>query len=81
MAQEGRPTGISYEDATDPGRFVDFDGAPAQVVSLKADSESGALPSARLELDLGSEYVVLIGYFSNGELMETGRERPFPDVG
>ena len=33
--------------------------------------------SARLDLDLGDEYVVLLGYFRGGEFIEEGRERPF----
>ena len=37
------------------------------------------LHSARLELDLGDEYLVLFGHFSGSEFMETGRERPFSE--
>jgi hypothetical protein len=33
----------------------------------------------RIELDLGEEYLALLGYFSDfsGEFMEESRERPF----
>jgi hypothetical protein len=33
----------------------------------------------RIELDLGEEYVALLGYFSDfsGKFMEEARERPF----
>ena len=41
--------------------------------------EMGELHSARLELDLGDEYLVLFGHFSGSEFMETGRERPFSE--
>jgi hypothetical protein len=37
-------------------------------------------PSAQLDLDLGDEYLVLLGYFSAGEFMETSRERPLSDA-
>ena len=38
--------------------------------------------SARLDLDLGDEYVVLLGYFTDlsGEFIEEGRERPFGEA-
>jgi hypothetical protein len=36
--------------------------------------------SARLDLDLGDEYVVLLGYFRGGEFIEEGRERPFGEA-
>ena len=82
MAEEGRPTGITYEDAKDAaqrGGNVDFEGRKARVVSLNAMDEMGELHSARLELDLVDEYLVLFGHFSGSEFMETGRERPFSE--
>ena len=39
--------------------------------------EMGELHSARLELDLGDEYLVLFGHFSGNEFMEVDRGRPF----
>jgi hypothetical protein len=85
--KEGRvlppaPTGITYEDAKDAaqrGGNVDFEGRKARVVSLNAMDEMGELHSARLELDLVDEYLVLFGHFSGSEFMETGRERPFSE--
>ncbi len=79
MAEEGRPTGIKYEDAmgaAQRGGSVDFEGRNARVVSLHGMDEMGELHSARLELDLG---MVLFGHFSGSEFMETGRERPFSE--
>jgi hypothetical protein len=67
MAEEERPTRIRYEDAMHAAKHgggVDFEGHEA--------------PSARLTLDLGDEYLVLLGYFSrSGEFIEKGREHPF----
>jgi hypothetical protein len=80
MAEEGRPTGIRYEDAmgaAQRGGNVDFEGRMARVVSLHGMDEMDELHSARLELDLGYEYLVLFGYFSGNEFMEVGRERRF----
>jgi hypothetical protein len=48
------------------------------VVQLSDSSGIDEAPSARLELDLGQEYLMLHGYFDRGgEFVETGRERPF----
>jgi hypothetical protein len=80
MAEEGRPTGIKYEDAmgaAQRGGSVDFEGRNARVVSLHGMDEMGEMHSARLELDLGDEYLVLFGHFSGNAFMEVGRERPF----
>jgi hypothetical protein len=80
MAEEGRPTGIKYEDAmgaAQRGGNVDFEGRKARVVSLHGMDEMGELYSARLELDLEDERLVLFGHFSGNEFMEVDRERPF----
>jgi hypothetical protein len=80
MAEEGRPTGIKYEDAmgaAQRGGNVDFEGRKARVVGLHGMDEMGELHSARLKLDLGDEYLVLFGHFSGNEFMQVGRERPF----
>ena len=76
---EGRPTRITREEADDAARrggSVDFEGRPAQVVRLNVESHVGAQHTARLQLDLGDEQLVLFGYFSGDEfIMETGRRR------
>jgi hypothetical protein len=80
MAEEGRPTGIKYEDAkgaAQRGGNVDFEGRKARVVSLHGMDEMDELYSARLELDLEDERLVLFGHFSGNEFMEVDRERPF----
>ena len=80
MAEEGRPTGIKYEDAmgaAQRGGNVDFEGRKARVVSLHGMDEMGELHSARLELDLEDERLVLFGHFSGNEFMEVDCERPF----
>jgi hypothetical protein len=80
MAEEGRPTGIKYEDAIEApqrGGDVDFEGRKVRVVSISGRTEMKTPYSARLDLDLGDEYVVLLGYFRGGEFIEEGRERPF----
>jgi hypothetical protein len=80
MAQEGRLTGIQYEDAVQAAKHsgnVDFEGRKVRVVSISARTGMDRPNSARLDLDLGDEYVVLLGYFRGGEFMEEGRERPF----
>ena len=81
MTEEGRPTGIRYEDAKDAamhGGNVDFEGRMARVVSFEPKSGMFEAPSAHLTLDLGDEHLVLLGYFSRGgEFIEEGRERPY----
>ena len=76
---ERRPTRITREEADDAARrggSVDFEGRPAQVVRLNVESHVGAQHTARLQLDLGDEQLVLFGYFSGDEfIMETGRRR------
>jgi hypothetical protein len=63
--------------AAQRGGNVDFEGRMARVVSLHGMDEMDELHSARLELDLGDEYLVLFGHFSGNEFMELGRERRF----
>jgi hypothetical protein len=80
MAEEGRPTGINYEDAmggAQRGGNVDFEERKARVVCLHGMDEMGELHSARLELDLEDERLVLFGHYSGNEFMEVDRERPF----
>ena len=55
---------------------VDFEGRKVRVVSISARTGMDTPYSAHLDLDLGEEYVVLLGYFRGGEFIEEGRERP-----
>ena len=78
MTEEGRPTGIRYEDVVDAARRganVDFEGRKVRVVSIKTKSEIHAPHPARLLLDLGDEYLVIDGYFRGDEFIEEGRQR------
>jgi hypothetical protein len=80
MAEERRPTGITHEAVIEAAKHsgnVDFEGSKVRVVSISARTGMDRLYSARLDLDLGDEYVVLLGYFRGGEFMEEGRERPY----
>ena len=80
MTEEERPTGITYEDAIQAAKHggnVDFEGRKVRVVSITGRTGRETPYSARLDLDLGDEYVVLLGYFHGGEFIEEGRERPF----
>src|SRR5215213_9002006 len=77
MTQEGRPTGIRYEDAVDAARRganVDFEGRKVRLVSINTKSEIHTPHPTRL-LDLGDEYLVIDGYFSGDEFIEVGRQR------
>ena len=81
MTEEERPTGITYEDAIraaeaiPDGGSVSFEGRELQLVDFNTKSSIDERNSARLTLDLGEEYLVLVGYFWGGEFMEVGRER------
>jgi hypothetical protein len=80
MAEQIRRTGITYEDAIEAARrggSIDFEGSKARVVHLSQKSGRDTPHSARIELDLGDGYLVLIGFFSGGEFMEEARESPF----
>jgi hypothetical protein len=79
MGEQIRPTGITYEDAmhaAQRGGGIDFEGRKARVVHLSQKSGRDRPHSARIELDLGEEHLVLFGYFSGEEFMEVGRKRP-----
>jgi hypothetical protein len=83
MREEGRPTGIQYEDAQNAanhGGSVDFEGRKVRIIGFNSNTGTDEAPSAQLDLDLGDEYVVLLGYFRGGEFMETSRERPLSDA-
>ena len=78
MTEQERPTRITYEDAIEAAEHsgsVDFEGLKVQVVGFNTKSSIDERNSARLTLDLGEEYLVLVGYFWGGEFMEVGRER------
>jgi hypothetical protein len=78
MAEEGRPTGITYVDAKDAAQHrasVDFEGRKAQVAHFSDKEQLGELHTAHLVLDLGDERLELEGYISGDEFMETGRRR------
>ena len=83
MGEEGRPTGIHYEDAQNAanhGGSVDFEGRKVRIIGFNSKTGTDEAPSAQLDLDLGEEYLVLIGYFWEGKFMETSRERPLSDA-
>src|SRR5215208_5916230 len=78
MAEEGRPTGITYVDAKDAAQHsgsVDFEGRKVQVANFDDKEQLGESHTARLVLDLGDERLELEGYISGDEFMETGRRR------
>jgi len=81
MTEEGRPTGITHEaviEAAQHGGNVEFEGRKVRVVSISDKTGMYTPYSARLDLDLGDEYLTLIGYFSrSGAFIEESRERPF----
>jgi hypothetical protein len=84
MGEQIRPTGITYEDAmhaAQRGGGIDFEGRKARVVHLSQKSGRDRPHSARIELDLGEEYLALLGYFSrDDEFMEEAREHPFGEA-
>ena len=83
MVEEGRPTRIKYEDAIEAaqrGENTDFEGRKVRVVSISGRTGMDVPYSARLDLDLGDEYVVLLGYFRGDQFIEEGRERPFEEA-
>jgi hypothetical protein len=83
MGEEGRPTGIRYEDAQNAanhGGSVAFEGRKVRIIGFNSNTGTDEAPSAQLDLDLEDEYLVLLGYFSAGEFMETSRERPLLDA-
>jgi hypothetical protein len=83
MVEEGRPTGIKYEDAIEAaqrGENADFEGRKVRLVSISGRTGMDVPYSAHLNLDLGDEYVVLLGYFRGDQFIEEGRERPFEEA-
>jgi hypothetical protein len=83
MGEEGRPTGIHYEvaqNAANHGGSVDFEGRKVRIIGFNSKTGTDEAPSAQLDLDLGEEYLVLIGYFWDCKFMETSRERPLEDT-
>jgi hypothetical protein len=73
MAEAGGPTGIKYEDAIEAaqrGENTDFEGRKVRVVSISGTTGMDVPYSARLDLDLRDEYVVLLGYFRGDEFIE-----------
>jgi hypothetical protein len=84
MTEEGRPTGLQYEDvvkaATSSGT-VEFEGRQVRVVGLQERSGLFELPSQRITLDLGEEYLALTCYLNDDdEFMEMSRDHPFEDA-
>ena len=75
---EERPTGIN-EDEIHYGRVIDFEGRPARIAGLNTKTQIDAPYPTRLVLDVGDHYLVLVGYFRGGELMEERRERHSKD--
>jgi hypothetical protein len=84
MGESIRPTGITYEaviEVAKHGGNVDFEGRKVRVVSISPRTGMDRPYSARLDLDLGEEYLALLGYFSrDDEFMEEARERPFSEA-
>jgi len=84
MGKQIRPTGITYEaamHAAQSGGGIDFEGRKARIVHLSQKSGTDTPHTARIELDLGEEYLALLGYFSrDDEFMEEARERPFSEA-
>jgi hypothetical protein len=80
MPEAGRLTGITHEavlQASKHGGNVEFEGRKVQVVSISPRPGMENPYSARLDLDLGDEYVVLLRYFRGSYFIEEGREHPF----
>jgi hypothetical protein len=75
MTEQGRPTGIQYEDAADAamhGGSVDFEGRKVRVLSLNSKTGTDEAPSAQLDLDLGEEYLVLMATSGTASLWKRG---------
>ncbi len=78
MTEEAKPTGITYEDAIEAAQHsasVDFEGREVRVAGLNTKTSIDERNSARIVLDIGDEYLVLVGHFWGDEFMEEGRER------
>jgi len=78
MTEEAKPTGITYDDAIQAAQHsgsVDLEGREVRVAGLNIKSAINEGNSARITLDLGDKYLVLVGHFWGDEFMEEGRER------
>jgi hypothetical protein len=78
MTEEERLTGITYEDAKEAAQnsgSVDFQGRKVRVVGFTTKTSIDERNSARIVLDTGDEYLVLVGCFWGNEFMEERRER------
>jgi len=80
MEEEAKPTGITYEEAIEAaehGGTVTFEGREARVVGFNSKSSFDEPNTSRLTLDLGGDYLVIVGHFWGGEFIEERREDPF----
>jgi hypothetical protein len=80
MEEEAKPTGITYQEAIEAaqqGGSVTFEGREARVVGFDSKSSIDEPNTSRLTLDLGGRYVMIVGHFWGGELIEERREDPF----
>ena len=80
MEEAGKPPGKNHDDVVEAaGNYgsVDFEGRQRCVVSFSDQSGMFEVPSARIDLDMGDEFLVLFGYFRGGESIEMGRQHPF----
>jgi hypothetical protein len=82
MEEEAKPTGITYEEAivaAKQGGTVTFEGREARVVGFDSKSSIDEPNTSRLTLDLGDEYLVIVGHFWGGEFIEERRQDPFSE--
>ena len=80
MEEEAKPTGITYEEAIEAaehGGTVTLEGREARVVGFNSKSSFDEPNTSRLTLDLGGEYLVIVGHFWGGEFIEEHRQDPF----
>jgi hypothetical protein len=80
MEEEAKPTGITYQEAIEAakqGGTVTFEGREARVVGFDSKSSIDEPNTSRLTLDLGDEYLVIVGHFWGGEFIEERRQEPF----
>ena len=80
MEEEAKPTGITYQEAIEAakqGGTVTFEGREARVVGFDSKSSIDEPNTSRLTLDLGDEYLVIVGHFWGGEFIEEHRQEPF----
>ena len=82
MEEQAKPTGITYEEAIEAakqGGTLTFEGRKARVVSFDSKSSIDEPNTSRLTLDLGDEYLVIVGHFWGGEFIEERRQDPFSE--